>query len=150
MSKLRLGVILAGCLITSLSVAEGDRLLATRELPALVTASRSVGTEAAEVPRAPRVIVGVTSYQPARDGAPVLIVVKARDKSGTERVIGSFGITPKDKAFKVPDPSRARRFHLPLPPGFSIDEPLKLNIYVEADDGTGRGAQVEIGGAELR
>jgi hypothetical protein len=149
MGKLWLGVILASCLITPISAAEDDRLLATTEVPALVTASRSVGTEAVEPRRAPRVIVGVTSFQPARDGAPIQIVVKARDKSGAEREIGRFGIVP-NTAFKAPDPSGARRFGLPLPPGFSGDEPLKLNIYVEAANGAGTGARVEIGGAEIR
>jgi len=148
MSKLWLGVILASCLVTPVSAAEGDRLLATPEVPALVTASRSVGTEAVEPRRAPRVIVGVTSYQPARDGAAIRIIVKARDKEGAEREIGRFGITP-NTPFKASDPSRARRFGLPLPPGFST-ELLKLNIYIEPVSGTGTGAQVEIGGAEVR
>ena len=149
MGKLWLGVILASCLSTPVSAAEGDLLLATPEVPAIVTASRSVGTEAAEPRRAPRVIVGITSYQPAHKGAPIRIVVKARDKEGAEREIGRFGITP-NTAFKASDPSRARRFGLPLPPGFSSNEPLKLNIYVEAANGAGTGAQVEIGGAEIR
>ena len=148
MSKLWLGVILASCLVTPVSAAEGDRLLATPERPALVTASRSVEAEAVEPRRALRVIVGVTSYQPARDGAPIRIIVKARDKDGAEREIGRFGITP-NTPFKAPDPSRARRFGLPLPPGFSTER-LKLNIYIEPVSGTGTGAQVEIGGAEVR
>jgi hypothetical protein len=149
MGKQWLGVILASRLIAPTSAAEGDRLLATTEVPALVTASRSVGTEAIKPHRAPRVIVGVTSYQPAHDGAPIRIVVKARDNDGAEREIGRFGIVP-NTAFKASDPSRARRFGLPLPPGFSGNELLKLTIYVEPINGAGTGAQVQIGGAEVR
>lgn len=149
MGKLWLGAVLACGLITPVWAAEGDRLLATPDAPALVTASRSVAAEAAEPSRSPRVVVAVRSYQPARDGAPVRIVVKARDKEGLEREIGRFGIIP-NTAFKAPDLNRARRFGLPLPPGFSRDEPLKLSIYVEAANGAGIGSQVEIGGAEIR
>lgn len=148
MVKQWLGVILAAWLATPASAAEGDRLLATPEAPAVVTASRNISAEAAEPRRAPRVIVGVSGYQPARDGAPMQIIVKARDMSGVEREIGRFGITP-NTAFKAPDASRARRFGLPLPPGFS-SQALKLNIYIEPVSGTGTGAQVEIGGAEVR
>ena len=148
MGKLCLGVVLSCGLIAPVCAAEGDRLLATPEVPALVTASRSVAAEAAEPPRPPRVVVAVTSYQPARDGAAVRIVVKARDKEGLEHEIGRFGINP-NTAFKA-DPGRAQRFGLPLPPGFSGNDPLRLNIYLQAARGSGTGAQVEISGAELR
>ena len=148
MGKVWLGVILAGWLITPLSAAEGDRMLATPEVPAVVTASRSVAVEATESARPPRVVVSVAGYQPARDGSPVQIIVKARDRSGADREIGRFGIVP-NTPFKVGQ-GRARRFGLPLPVGISGTEPLKLSIYIEAVRGAGAGAQVEIGGVEVR
>jgi hypothetical protein len=52
--------------------------------------------------------------------------------------------------FKASDAKRAQRFALPLPPGFSGNGPLKLNVYLEATYGTAAGAEVEIAGAELR
>jgi hypothetical protein len=135
--------------------AENEQLLATPERPAVVVARKSAqpedgrrGIQPEGIRRSPRVVVSVTRFQPARSGEPVQVVVKARDASGTEREVGRFGLTP-NIPFKAADPSRAQRFGLRLPVGVSNDQPLQLNVYLEAADG-GAGAQLEVGGAELR
>ena len=68
---------------------------------------------------------------------------------GTEQEIGTFGVFP-DSAFKA-ETSRARAYSFPLPKELAAD-PVKLKIEVVPDKerGTGEGAQLEIGHAEIQ
>jgi hypothetical protein len=68
---------------------------------------------------------------------------------GTEEEIGTFGMFP-DTAFKA-ETSRARAFGFPLPDELATG-PMKLKIEVVPDKerGTGQGAQLEIGHAEIQ
>jgi hypothetical protein len=131
--------------------AEGDPLIATVGKPAIVTAApaKPQEAEALAVDKAPpRVVVHVTGYQPAQQGS-VRGVVKVQKADGTEQEIGTFGVFP-DAAFKA-ETSRARAFSFPLPKELAAD-PVKLKIEVVPDKtrGTGEGAQLEIGHAEIQ
>jgi len=129
--------------------AEGDPLIATVGKPAIVTAAPAKPQEGLAADKAPpRVVVHVTGYQPAQKGS-VRGVVKVQKADGTEQEIGTFGVFP-DTAFKA-ETSRARAFSFPLPKELAAD-PVKLKIEVVPDKerGTGEGAQLEIGHAEIQ
>jgi hypothetical protein len=129
--------------------AEADQLIATVGKPAIVTAAPAKPEEGLAEDRAPpRVVVDVTGYQPAQKGS-VRGVVKVQKADGTEQEIGTFGVYP-DAAFKG-ETSRARAFSFPLPKELAAD-PVKLKIEVVPDKerGTGEGAQLEIGHAEIQ
>jgi hypothetical protein len=128
------------------AVAEGDQLIATVERPATVTA---VAPGRAASPAGPQVVVSVTAYKPARDGA-VQGVVKAQSSAGgTEQEIGRFGIFP-DAEFRAADPAQARRFSFPLPPDLARGGPVRLKVEVAPIRGDGKDARLEIGGAEIK
>ena len=129
--------------------AEGDPLIATVGKPAIVTAAPAKPQEGLTADKGPpRVVVHVTGYQPAQKGS-VRGVVKVQKADGTEQEIGTFGVSP-DAAFKA-ETSRARAFSFPLPKELAAD-PVKLKVEVVPDKerGTGEGAQLEIGHAEIQ
>jgi hypothetical protein len=126
--------------------AEGGQLLATVDMPAIVTAApapASIGTDAR-----PRVIISVMGFQPPQDGGAVQVVVKAQ-RDGTEQEVGRFGITP-NVPFKAADPSKAQRFGLQFPKELTSGGPVKLNVYLRPTRGEGKGARLEVGHAEIR
>ena len=99
--------------------------------------------------QSPRVIVSVTGFEPPREGG-VEVVVKAQAKGSTkEQEIGRFGVFP-ETAFKAPDPSKAKRFGLPLPPELAASKAVTLRVYLVPFKGNGDGARLELGGAEIR
>ena len=129
--------------------AEGDPLIATVGKPAIVTAAQAKPQEGLTADKGlPRVVVHVTGYLPAQKGS-VRGVVKVQKADGTEQEIGTFGVFP-DTAFKA-ETSRARAFSFPLPKELA-DDPVKLKVEVVPDKqrGTGEGAQLEIGHAEIQ
>ena len=129
--------------------ADGDPLIATVGKPAIVTAGPTDPQEGLAADNAPpRVVVYVTGYQPAQRGS-VRGVVKVQKADGTEQEIGTFGVFP-DTAFKA-ETSRARAFSFPLPKELAAD-PVKLKVEVVPDKerGTGEGAKLEIGHAEIQ
>jgi hypothetical protein len=129
--------------------AAGDPLIATVDKPAIVAATPAKPQESLAADKAPlRVVVHVTGYRPAEKGS-VRGVVKVQKADGTEQEIGTFGVFP-DAAFKA-DTSRAKSFSFPLPKELAA-EPVKLKIEVVPDKqhGTGEGAQLEIGHAEVQ
>ena len=129
--------------------AEGEPLIATVGKPAIVTAAPAKPQEGLTADKGvPRVVVHVTGYQPAQKGS-VRGVVKVQKADGTEQEIGTFGVFP-DAAFKA-ETSRARAFSFPLPKELAAD-PVKLKVEVVPDKerGTGEGAQLEIGHAEIQ
>ena len=129
--------------------AEGDPLIATVGKPAIVTAAPAKPQEGLEADKAPpRVVIHVTGYQPAQKGS-VRGVVKVQKADGTEQEIGTFGVFP-DAAFKA-ETSRARAFSFPLPKELAAG-PVKLKVEVVPDKerGTGEGAQLEVGHAEIQ
>jgi hypothetical protein len=125
--------------------AEGGQLLATVEMPAIVTAVSAPAS--AGIDTRPRVIISVMGFQPPQDGGAVQVVVKAQ-RDGTEQEVGRFGITP-NVPFKAADPSKAQRFGLELPKELASGGPVKLNVYLLPTRGQGRGARLEVGGAEI-
>jgi hypothetical protein len=126
--------------------AEADQLLATVERPAVVTATPAPLTEA-KAGQSTRVVIKVMGFEPAQDG-PVQAVVKA-ERNGTEQEIGRFAITPYTK-FRAAEPAKAKRFALPLPKELASGDPVKFNVYLVPAQGGGKGASMEIGGAEIR
>ena len=129
--------------------AESDPLIATVGKPAIVTAAPAKPQEGLTADKGPpRVVVHVTGYRPAQKGS-VRGVVNVQKADGTEQEIGTFGVFP-DTAFKA-ETSRARAYSFPLPKELAAD-PVKLKIEVVPDKerGTGEGAQLEIGHAEIQ
>ena len=141
----------AGCALAlgAAFAAEGDQLLATVDRPAILTAepTKAFAGTAADQP-APRVVVHVTGYKPPQEGG-IRGVVKVQKPDGSVQEIGTFGVYP-DTAFKA-DSSHARRYGFPLPKELATG-PVKLKVEVVPDKprGTGEGAQLEIGGAEIQ
>ena len=150
----RISIIGAGSALAIFAViaalpAEGDPMIATVGKPAIVTAAPARPQEGLAADKTPpRVVVHVTGYQPAQKGS-VRAVVKVQKADGTEQEIGTFGVFP-DTAFKA-ETSRARAFSFPLPKDLAAD-PVKLKVEVVPDRerGTGEGAQLEIGHAEVQ
>ena len=110
-------------------------------------AAWAIESTAADQP-APRVIVHVTGYEPPQKGA-IRGVVKVKKPDGSEQEIGTFGMFP-DTAFQV-DSSRARRYSFPLPKELATGAvKLKVEVFPDKAQGTGEGAQLEVGGAEIQ
>jgi hypothetical protein len=132
------------------AAAAPEQPLATVAQPAVVTATPVAGA-AMRAGASPEVVINVTGFQPAQDG-PVQAVVKAQ-RDGKEREIGRFGIFPHI-AFKAADPSQGQSFGIPLPKDLARDlasgRPVKFNVYLVPANGEGKGARMEIGGAEIR
>jgi hypothetical protein len=153
MSVRRLLTIGAGCALALLApiaaiAAEGSQLLATVDRPAILTATPAALESAAAGQPASRVIVHITGYQPPQKGA-VRGVVKVQKSDGSEQEIGTFGVFP-DTAFKA-DTSRARSYSFPLPKELATG-PVKLKVEIVPDkpQGTGEGAHLEVGRAEIQ
>jgi hypothetical protein len=129
--------------------AEGDQLIATVGKPAIVTATPAKAPDGAAADKSPpRVIVHVTGYQPPQKGA-VRGVVKLQKADGTDQEIGTFGVFP-DTAFKA-DTSRPRSYGFPLPKELATGAvTLKIEIVPDKAQGTGEGAQLEVGRAEIQ
>jgi hypothetical protein len=128
------------------AAAEPAQPLATVAQPAVVTATPAAGA-AMRAGASAQVVINVTGFQPGQDG-PVQAVVKAQ-RDGKEREIGRFGIFPHI-AFKAADPSQGQSFAIPLPRDLASGGPVKFNVYLVPANGEGKGARMEIGGAEIR
>jgi len=126
--------------------AESDQLLATVDRPAIIT----VRPRSERSPDQPlRVVVIVMGFQPPQDGAVQVVVKAQREGSVTEREIGSFGIFP-NTPFKVTDPAKGQRFGLPLPKELAGGGPVMLKVQLVPLRGEGKGATLQLGGAETR
>jgi hypothetical protein len=137
----------AGAIFWDLALAQIGSPSATVESPAVVTAT-AASQEGFASP-SPRVIVSVTGFQPPREGG-VEVVVKAQAKdSPEEHEIGRFAVFP-ETPFKAPDPSKAKRFGLPLPQELAASKAVTLRVYLVPFKGSGEGARLELGGAEIR
>jgi hypothetical protein len=149
-AALTLGLALAfaaGACIWDSALAQNDRLLATVENPAVVTATAAPAEGFTS--QSPRVIVSVTGFEPPREGG-VQVVVKAQsERSPQEQEIGRFAVFP-ETAFKAPDQSKAKRFGLPLPQELAASKAVTLRVYLVPFRGSGEGAQLELGVAEIR
>jgi len=95
------------------------------------------------------VIISVTGYHPADDGTPVEMVVTGRAGNGTEQQVGRFGVTP-DVAYHVNDAADAMRFSFRIPPALISSEPVEFSVHIVPVRGTGSGASLQIGDAEIR
>jgi hypothetical protein len=129
--------------------ALGEPLIATVDQPAVLAATPAKPQESLAAEKAPpRVVVHVTGYQPAQQGS-VRGVVKVQKPDGTEQEIGTFGVFP-DTAFNA-GTSRAKAFSFPLPKDLAADQvKLKIEVVPDKQHGTGAGAQLEIGHAEIQ
>jgi hypothetical protein len=127
--------------------AKGDSVLATVDRPAVVMASPAERGAIERNVGEPHVIVTVTGFQPAHTGAVQAVVKVLLD--GTEQEIGRFGIVPH-AAFKAAEPSQAQSFSLPLPKGLATGGSVRLNVYLVPSTGDGKGARLEVGGAEIQ
>jgi hypothetical protein len=136
-------------LISQSSIAAQDSPpVATVASPAVVTATAAPVGDQGVASQSPRVIISVTAFRPPRDGA-VQAVVKVQNGDRTEQEIGRFGVFPNAE-FKAADPSKARRFGVPLPKEVANSGEVKLHVYLVPFKGDGSGALLEIGGAEIR
>jgi hypothetical protein len=136
-------VAMLGCLGAA---AEGNQLIATVERPATVTVTVVRGPDSIE---GQYVVVDVAAYTPPRDGAIQGVVTVLKHTDSTEQEIGRFGIFP-DTEFSAADPSKVRRYSFPLPRDVLQDGPLKLTVHVVPLRGEGKGARLELGGAEIK
>lgn len=155
MSIRRLWMIGAGCALALIApiaaiAAEDSPLLATVDRPAIVTATPGAALESTTAAGQPpsRVIVHVTGYQPPQKGG-IRGVVKVQNSDGSEQEIGTFGVFP-DAAFKA-DTSRPRSYSFQLPKELAAG-PVKLKVEIVPDkpQGTGEGARLEVGRAEIQ
>jgi hypothetical protein len=125
-------------------VAQGDQLLATVDKPAVMTvtpAPERVGKPA-------QVVIVVTGFQPPQGGT-VQAVVKAQQGTETEQEIGRFGMFPNTQ-FQVTDPAKGQRFGFSLPKEVASGRPVKLKVELVPFRGEGKGATLQLGGAEIR
>jgi hypothetical protein len=142
----------------ALAVAAGpmvwDSPLAQNNLPAATVSNPAVLTAAAApdqgiANQSPRAIISVTGFRPPRDGGVEAVVKVQKEDGQSEQEIGRFGIFPNTE-FTAADPSNARRFGLPLPKELAGSKALKLHVYLVPFRGSGEGAVLELGGAEIR
>jgi hypothetical protein len=140
-----LGVLLV---CAGLAAAEGGQVVVTVDKPGIVTTTTAPTPERRAADQSPQVIISVTGFQPPQDGAVQAVVKAQREDTGAEREIGRFGIFPHTE-FKA-DPSRAQRFALPLPEELASGTPVQLKVYLVPLRGEGKGAWLEVGGAEIR
>ncbi len=136
----------AGSMFSDSPLAQNSPLVATAASPAVVTATAA--PEQSIVSQTPRVIVRVTGFRPPHDGGVQAIVKLQKEDGQTEQEIGRFGIFPNAE-FSA-DPSGAHRFGLPLPKELAGTKTLKLHVYLVPFKGSGEGAVLELGGAEIR
>jgi hypothetical protein len=129
------------------AAAEGIQLIATVERPATVTVTVAQGPDSTEAGH--YVVVHVTAYTPPRDGAIQGVVTVQKHTDSTEQEIGRFGIFPNAE-FSAADPSKVRRYSFPLPRDVLQDGPVKLTVHIVPLRGEGKGARLELGGAEIK
>ena len=142
---------IAGVLVAVLgcmgAAAEGDRLIATVERPATVTVTVAQGPDL--IVAGQYVVLDVTAYTPPRDGVVQGVVTVQKNTDGTEQEIGRFGIFPNTE-FSAADHSRVQRYSFPLPRDVLQVGPVKLTVHVVPLRGEGKGARIEVGGAEIK
>jgi len=147
----RLWMMGVGCVLALLTpvgvVAQGDQLLATVDKPVVVTVTPPPVTERVDQPA--RVVIIVTGFQPPRGGTVEAVVKVQREGTETEQEIGRFGIFPNAQ-FKVADPAKGQRFGFSLPKELAGGRPVKLKVELVPSRGEGKGASLELGGAEIR
>lgn len=137
----------AGAIFLDLALAQNGSLTATAGSPAVVTATAA--PQEGFMSQSPRVIVSVTGFEPPREGGIEVVVRAQAEGSQMEQEIGRFGVFP-ETAFKAPDPSKAKRFGLPLPKELAASKAVTLRVYLVPFRGSGEGARLELGGAEIR
>jgi hypothetical protein len=89
------------------------------------------------------------AYTPPSEGVVQGAVRVQTSDSGTEQEIGRFSLFPNVE-FRAEDPSQAQRFSFPLPAELAGVRPVMLKILLLPLRGDGKGARLEIGGAEIR
>ena len=113
-------------------------------VPAAIAAAGPAGTAGGGTVH---VVVTVSGFQPSPAG-PVQAVVYVQC-NGSKVEIGRFGILPQTP-FSASEPSKAQRFSLTLSADTLCKRPESVVIRVVPTHGDGRGATLEIGGAELQ
>ncbi len=155
MDRSRLYTISAWCAFATLPAllgvaTAGDQVIATVERPAVITSTSAPVSAAAggAAEQSARLVVSVAGYTPPQDGGAVQVVVKAQQHgSGAEQEVGRFGVMLPTGSMGS---SGVARYGLPLPPELADDGPLKLNVYLIPSQGDGKGARLEVGGAEIQ
>jgi hypothetical protein len=74
-------------------------------------------------------------------------VVKAQKPDGTEEEIGRFGIFPQTE-FHASNPSETRKYGFAVSSGLASGGPVKLKVELVPLRGEGKGASLQVGGAE--
>jgi hypothetical protein len=129
--------------------AEGNQVVATIDRPAVVTAVASSSVTARPADQPARLIVKITGYQPPPNGAVLAVVKFQGEGAGPDWEIGRFGVFPTTPFTRL-DTSRAQTFSLPLPKELANRKALKLSVQLEPIRGSGTGASLEVGCAEIR
>lgn len=121
---------------------------ATVDMPATVAVA-SAGTTAVGTDKPNQIVISVTGFQPATDGTVQAVVRIVGSKMGAEQEIGRFSLFP-NVAFKADGASHAQRFAFPLPKDVTDSTALSLKVQLVPIMGEGKGATLDVGGAEFR
>jgi hypothetical protein len=109
--------------------------------------------EAAAAGQSTYVELSVVGFTPPAKGGVQAVVGLQDDGGGAARELGRFGIFPNE-AFRAGSPAEAQRFFFRLPPpragGTAGSGRAKLSVDLVPYRGTGEGARLELGGAEIQ
>jgi len=127
--------------------------IATVETPARLTLTPASIPASLDPGKAGYVVLNVLGFTPPAEGS-VTAVVKLRDETGSEEVLGNFGLFPATTEFKAGTAEDAQRFVFQLPE----DEirslghaPLQLSVELVPNAGeTSAKARLEFGGVEFQ
>ena len=126
--------------------APAEHLLATVDQPAVVTARLGA---ASGPEQASRLVLTVVGFAPPREGAVEVVVSAGLGSGGADAEIGRFGIFPS-APFKVEDAAQGRRYGFPLPSALASADGVTVQVRIVPIRGDGKGASLELGGADIR
>jgi hypothetical protein len=133
-------------LMAAAIAAEGDRLHATLEQPAVVTLEPAPGVDSRASAPSGRAVLSITQFKPPSDGSAVQVVVKLQKPDGTEQEVHRFGVFPQREVTAGEAP---RKFGFALPKDLaSSTGPVKFKVELVPLRGSGEGARIELGGVQ--
>jgi hypothetical protein len=152
LARIAAAALAGGGAAAAAAASEGAAPSAVARVDAPARVAVSPGERAALAPeRGAVLIVTVASYTPAREGS-VSAEVDAHGPSGESVPVGGFGVFP-NVAFSESDPASGMSFALPLAPERLRrlgGAPTEIVVRLEPFGAAASGAQMTIGGVELR
>jgi hypothetical protein len=130
----------------------GEMAVATPDNPAVITAVPPPGPARAQAGRSTYVELSVLAFKPPEKGSVQAVVKLHKDASNAAQELGRFGLFPNAE-FKAQNLSEAQRFIFRLPEGklpASASAGIRLSVDLVPYGGTGEGARLELGGAEIQ